>query len=127
MTDLKSIMQFIYTGEVNVTEEDLPGLLEVAEMLGVRGLKSGGNDDKENTADDDNDDDSKNSSLISQPEPSQEATEAAEPTSEAVEEFAELLPGGGQVTELLLSRERSTTTNIPNGEAESPNLPYFPP
>ena len=33
-------MQFIYTGEVNVTEEDLPDLLEVAEMLGVRGLKS---------------------------------------------------------------------------------------
>lgn len=46
VADLKAIMQFIYTGEVNVTEVDLPDLLEVAEMLGVRGLKSGA--DKEN-------------------------------------------------------------------------------
>ena len=41
LADLRSIMQFIYTGEVSVSEEDLPDLLEVAEMLGVRGLKSG--------------------------------------------------------------------------------------
>ena len=46
VADLRAIMQFIYTGEVNVTEVDLPDLLEVAEMLGVRGLKSGA--DKEN-------------------------------------------------------------------------------
>ena len=46
VSDLRAIMQFIYTGEVNVTEVDLPDLLEVAEMLGVRGLKSGA--DKEN-------------------------------------------------------------------------------
>ena len=46
LSDLRSIMQFIYTGEVNVTEEDLPDLLEVAEMLGVRGLKSGSNNDE---------------------------------------------------------------------------------
>ena len=45
--DLKAIMQFIYTGEVNVTEEDFPDLLEVAEMLGVRGLKSGDDQEKE--------------------------------------------------------------------------------
>ena len=46
VADLRAIMQFIYTGEVNVTELDLPDLLEVAEMLGVRGLKTGA--DKEN-------------------------------------------------------------------------------
>ena len=44
---MKAIMQFIYTGEVNVTEEDFPDLLEVAEMLGVRGLKSGDDQEKE--------------------------------------------------------------------------------
>ena len=35
---LRVILQFIYTGEVSVTEAGLAELLEVAEMLGVRGL-----------------------------------------------------------------------------------------
>ena len=39
-------MSFIYTGEVNVSEEGLSDLLEVAEMLGVRGLKAGGEEKK---------------------------------------------------------------------------------
>ena len=43
-------MQFIYTGEVNVTELDLPDLLEVAEMLGVRGLKTGADKESEEEA-----------------------------------------------------------------------------
>ena len=46
VADLRAIMQFIYTGEVSVTEECLPDLLEVAELLGVRGLKTG-SDNKE--------------------------------------------------------------------------------
>ena len=47
VSDLRAIMQFIYTGEVNVTEEDLSDLLEVAEMLGVRGLKAGADKESE--------------------------------------------------------------------------------
>ena len=47
LADLRSIMQFIYTGEVSVSEDDLPDLLEVAEMLRVRGLKSGQENKKE--------------------------------------------------------------------------------
>ena len=50
MADLRAIMQFIYTGEVNVTELDLPDLLEVAEMLGVRGLKTGADKESEEEA-----------------------------------------------------------------------------
>ena len=41
VADLRAIMQFIYTGEVSVTEAGLADLLEVADMLGVRGLKAG--------------------------------------------------------------------------------------
>ena len=51
LADLRSIMQFIYTGEVSVSEDDLPDLLEVAEMLGVRGLKSGHEKTKERAED----------------------------------------------------------------------------
>ena len=50
VADLRAIMQFIYTGEVNVTELDLPDLLEVAEMLGVRGLKTGADKESEEEA-----------------------------------------------------------------------------
>ena len=50
VADLKSIMQFIYTGEVSVTEDDLADLLEVADMLGVRGLKSGQEKQEESAA-----------------------------------------------------------------------------
>jgi len=46
VADLKVIISFIYTGEVNVSEEGLSDLLEVAEMLGVRGLKAGGDENK---------------------------------------------------------------------------------
>lgn len=34
LVDLKGLLSFIYTGEVNVTQDGLTGLLEVAEMLG---------------------------------------------------------------------------------------------
>ena len=46
VADLKVIISFIYTGEVNVSEEGLSDLLEVAEMLGVRGLKAGEDENK---------------------------------------------------------------------------------
>jgi len=46
VADLKVIISFIYTGEVNVSEDGLSDLLEVAEMLGVRGLKAGGDENK---------------------------------------------------------------------------------
>jgi len=46
VADLKVIISFIYTGEVNVSEEGLSDLLEVAEMLGVRGLKTGEDENK---------------------------------------------------------------------------------
>ena len=42
---LKTLLGFIYTGEVKVSEEELPDLLEVAEMLGVRGLKANKDDE----------------------------------------------------------------------------------
>merc|ERR1712133_171885 len=40
LSDLKVLLSFIYTGEVRVSEDGLGDLLEVAEMLGVRGLKT---------------------------------------------------------------------------------------
>lgn len=46
VADLRVIISFIYTGEVNVSEDGLSDLLEVAEMLGVRGLKAGGDENK---------------------------------------------------------------------------------
>ena len=46
VADLKVIISFIYTGEVNVSEEGLSDLLEVADMLGVRGLKAGEDENK---------------------------------------------------------------------------------
>ena len=47
MAHLKTLLGFIYTGEVKVSEEELPDLLEVAEMLGVRGLKANKDDEEE--------------------------------------------------------------------------------
>ena len=46
VADLRVLLNFIYTGEVRVSEEALEDLLEVAEMLGVRGLKAD-KDDKD--------------------------------------------------------------------------------
>ncbi|XP_050684190.1 protein bric-a-brac 1-like isoform X2 [Leptidea sinapis] len=37
-THLRAIVDFMYRGEVNVLEDDIPGLLKVAEALKVRGL-----------------------------------------------------------------------------------------
>ena len=36
--DLLAVIQFIYKGEINITQAELSGLLEVAETLGVKGL-----------------------------------------------------------------------------------------
>ena len=36
--DLQNLLSFMYQGEVNVSEEDLPSFLEVAEDLNVKGL-----------------------------------------------------------------------------------------
>ena len=36
--DLQNLLNFMYQGEVNVAEEDLPNFLEIAEDLNVRGL-----------------------------------------------------------------------------------------
>ena len=38
---LQNLLHFMYQGEVNVAEEDLPSFLEVAEDLMVRGLSEG--------------------------------------------------------------------------------------
>jgi len=37
-TDLKALVEFMYRGEVNVSQEELPVLLKVAEALKIRGL-----------------------------------------------------------------------------------------
>ena len=36
--DVKSILEFVYRGEVNVGQEKLPSLLSTAETLKVKGL-----------------------------------------------------------------------------------------
>ncbi|XP_037078452.1 broad-complex core protein isoforms 1/2/3/4/5-like, partial [Pollicipes pollicipes] len=46
--DLKAVIQFVYNGEVNVTQGQLSSFLKTAEMLQVRGLT--GDDEKESTA-----------------------------------------------------------------------------
>ena len=39
--DLQNLLNFMYQGEVNVAEEDLPSFLELAEDLNVKGLSEG--------------------------------------------------------------------------------------
>jgi len=39
LAHLRTLLGFIYTGEVKVSEDELPDLLEVAEMLGVLDLR----------------------------------------------------------------------------------------
>ena len=103
VSDLRSIMQFIYTGEVNVTEEDLPDLLEVAEMLGVRGLKSGSNNDEteDEAVDNQDDEDSKNSSVMSG------SSSVHATTEEVTEESDDIVPNISitQVTSLAESAD----------------------
>ena len=42
--DLQAVIEFVYNGEVNVTQAQLSSFLKTAEMLQVRGLT--GDDDK---------------------------------------------------------------------------------
>ena len=42
--DLKAVIEFVYNGEVNVTQGQLSSFLKTAEMLQVRGLT--GDDEK---------------------------------------------------------------------------------
>ena len=51
LAHLRTLLGFIYTGEVKVSEDELPDLLEVAEMLGVRGLKANNSDEDEDEED----------------------------------------------------------------------------
>ncbi|XP_037090632.1 broad-complex core protein isoforms 1/2/3/4/5-like, partial [Pollicipes pollicipes] len=46
-SDLRAVIEFVYNGEVNVTQGQLSSFLKTAEMLQVRGLT--GDDDKEPT------------------------------------------------------------------------------
>jgi len=41
-TELKALIQFIYRGEVNISQEDLPSFLTLAEELQIRGLANQG-------------------------------------------------------------------------------------
>ena len=52
LAPLRTLLGFIYTGEVKVSEEELPDLLEVAEMLGVRGLKANKDDEDDEKEED---------------------------------------------------------------------------
>ena len=36
--EIRAILDYMYKGEVNVAQEELPGLLKVAELLRVKGL-----------------------------------------------------------------------------------------
>ena len=36
--DLKNLLTFMYQGEVDMAEQDLPSLIEVAEDLNIRGI-----------------------------------------------------------------------------------------
>merc|ERR1719422_1261924 len=36
--EVRAILDYMYKGEVNVAQEELPGLLKVAELLKVKGL-----------------------------------------------------------------------------------------
>ncbi|XP_050082928.1 broad-complex core protein isoforms 1/2/3/4/5-like [Anopheles aquasalis] len=45
-TDLMSIVEFMYQGEVNIAQDQLPSFLQTAEMLAVRGLTENLNDTK---------------------------------------------------------------------------------
>ena len=44
---MKSLLTFIYTGEVSVGEENLEDLIQAAEMLEIKGLTNGGKDEDE--------------------------------------------------------------------------------
>ncbi|KAG8335624.1 hypothetical protein J6590_063665 [Homalodisca vitripennis] len=43
-TEIKNILEYMYRGEVNVAQDQLPGMLKVAEALKVKGLGDGVND-----------------------------------------------------------------------------------
>lgn len=44
--EVRAILDYMYKGEVNVAQEELPGLLKVAELLRVKGLVEGGDNEK---------------------------------------------------------------------------------
>jgi len=50
--NLQSLLNFMYQGEVNVAEEDLPGFLEIAEDLKIKGLSEVNKEDFDAVEDD---------------------------------------------------------------------------
>jgi len=44
ISEVRAILDYMYKGEVNVAQEELPGLLKVAELLRVKGLVEGESD-----------------------------------------------------------------------------------
>ncbi|ODM99307.1 Longitudinals lacking protein-like [Orchesella cincta] len=47
--DLQAVIQFMYNGQVNVTQERLPSFLQTAEILQIKGLTDSANSEKEET------------------------------------------------------------------------------
>lgn len=48
--DLQSVVQFMYNGQVNVTQERLPSFLQTAETLQIKGLTDSNNDKEESSS-----------------------------------------------------------------------------
>ena len=129
VADLRAIMQFIYTGEVNVTEDSLQDLLEVADLLGVRGLKTGADkDDHKETEEefDTTNEDSRLSSVKDYQEvennkldnedvaPSIEITKISAPTSDEKKELNSSSNDGFQI-----SVKKDLTNQLDIGDSEN--------
>ena len=111
LAHLRTLLGFIYTGEVKVSEDELPDLLEVAEMLGVRGLKA--NKDEE---DDEKEEDGEEEA---QPRKDGDSKDTAQEKEVAEKET--------EIVKNLETPSRKPQTPEPLLLKTEPNLPSDPP
>ena len=85
LAHLRTLLGFIYTGEVKVSEDELPDLLEVAEMLGVRGLKANKDDE-----DDEEEEDGEEEAQARKDEDSKDTAQEEDATDKETEHVKDL-------------------------------------
>ena len=126
VADLKSIMQFIYTGEVSVTEDDLADLLEVADMLGVRGLKSG-QEKQEESAAAASEENSEERGENTESQESGESGESGETVTQQSSNEASESKNEEIVPSISITKVSQTPPSLPPPETSSESSPPSPP
>lgn len=125
-TELESLLCFVYKGEVNIEQDNLPALLRAAETLQIRGLSGASEQVKEKMAVC-----TKKSALISSQESSQDGPPPVKRQRSLQRSQSPPLPDTPlaltPTSRPIRSRHPSTSSVEPWEHPQQPNEPEFPP